>query len=118
MISAFIIGTLLTRWWAKKQNWNDSLSLAIIISLILLAIIGIVLGITAFLFLGLQSTEFLISLCVAFIINSIIGALIFSYLYDLDFVESLRFIIWQQIAVIAFIFIIMGILGGILYYFP
>ena len=98
----FILGIIITRWWAIKEDWNDTYKLAtrlnlfwLISNLVLfIALIPVVYGL-------------LIAALTSFLINIIVGALVTSKLYEKNFKESLIFVL--------FIIIILFIMRFIIY---
>ena len=98
----FILGIIITRWWAIKEDWNDTYKLAtrlnlfwLISNLVLfIALIPVVYGI-------------LIAALTSFLINIIVGALVTSKLYEKNFKESLILVL--------FIIIILFIMWFIVY---
>jgi hypothetical protein len=107
-ILMFIIGIFITRWYADKKGWDDSLKSAVILSVIwFLLDLGMDL---LFNIMGLGLVGDLIVL----VISVFIGAIVAMKVYDKDFGESLVFVI--VILILEFIvgFIIGFILGLVL----
>ncbi len=103
-----MIGTLITKWWAGRKNWNDSFFIALAVNFLLFIIILII----SFLF-----ASFLIGSWIGFIIDCILGGFIVSKLYKLEFIESLSFTIWLLIVEIILSYAFLGILISLSYLF-
>ncbi len=107
-IVMFIIGIFVTRWYARKKEWSDSLLTAFIVNLIWLLTNIPVSMLVDFLF----GANFLFGL-VELVIAIIIGAIVVKILYKKEFGESFVFVIVVQI-VLFLIAIIIGVVLGIL----
>ena len=103
-----MIGTLITKWWAGRKNWNDSFFIALSVNFLLFIIILIILVLFA---------DFLIGSLIGFIIDCILGGFIVSKLYKLEFIESLSFTIWLLIVEIILSYAFLGILILLSYLF-
>jgi len=91
-IIIFIIGTYVTRWYAKKKNWDDSLSKAFIVNIIWL-ITGIPISLLIDYLFGADYLFGLIELVLAIII----GAIVVKIVYKKEYGESIVFVIVVQI---------------------
>jgi hypothetical protein len=105
-IIIFIIGVLVTRWWAGRKDWSIEWKPALILNLFWL-VINIALG---WLWWGI----------IALIVNIILGGWIASKLYEKEFKESIifvlvviiiLFIIWIILVLILTVVIVVTILG-------
>ena len=103
-----MIGTLITKWWAGRKNWNDSFFIALAVNFLLFIIILII----SFLF-----ADFLIGSLIGFIIDCILGGFIVSKLYKLEFKESLSFTIWLLIVEIILSYAFLGIFISLSYFY-
>ena len=107
-IIIFIIGTYVTRWYAKKKDWDDSLSTAFIVNLIWL-ITGIPISLLVEYMFG---AGFLFGL-VELVLAIIIGAIVVMIVYKKGFGESIIFVIVVQI-VLFLLAILIGVVLGII----
>lgn len=110
-----MIGTLITKWWAGRKNWNDSFFIALAVNFLLFIIILII----SFLFLIISFlfADFLIGSLIGFIIDCILGGFIVSKLYKLEFKESLSFTIWLLIVEIILSYAFLGIFISLSYFY-
>lgn len=105
----FILGIIITRWWAIKEGWNDTYKLATRLNLfwlicnliVFIALIPVVYG------------EFIAAL-ISFIVNLIVGAIITSKIYEKNFKESLAFVLFIVIILMIIWFIVYLIITVIL----
>ncbi|MHA1508751.1 MAG: hypothetical protein ACTSO6_08620 [Promethearchaeota archaeon] len=102
------IGVYVTRWYARKKEWDDSSSTAFIVNIIWL-ISGI--PISA-LFTFMFGVGFLIDLF-ELVIAIIIGTIVVKYVYKKEFGESFVFVIVIQIILFLIGLLIGVILGAI-----
>lgn len=107
-IIIFIVGTYVTRWYAKKKEWDDSLSTAFIVNIIWL-ITGIPISLLVEYLFGAGFLFGLLELVLAIII----GAIVVKIVYKKEFGESIIFVIVVQI-VLFLIAILVGIVLGII----
>ena len=107
-IAMFIIGIFVTRWYARKKEWSDSLLTAFIVNLIWL----ITNFISSFLVELVFGANFLFGI-VELVIAIIIGAIVVKIIYKKEFGESFVFVIVVQI-VLFLIAIVIGIVLGII----
>ena len=105
----FILGALITRWWAIKYGWDDSYKSSIHFNSFWL-IIDLLFSIT---FMTIVNGFFIAVIC-AFIINILIGTLIASKIYEQKYKKSLIFISFILIVLLLFYFIVYLILIVIL----
>ncbi|TFG28864.1 MAG: hypothetical protein EU532_04320 [Promethearchaeota archaeon] len=101
----FLLGTLITRWWAIKYGWNDSYKSSIHLNSFWL-IIDLFFSI---IFIFVVNGIFLAVIC-AFVTNILIGTLIASRIYEQKYKKSLIFISFIFIVLLLFYFIIYLIL--------
>lgn len=87
----FLIGVVVTRWWASKKEWDDPLKTALIINGIWF-IIGLIFNIA----LSFVLTAYITSIIVI-IIDILLGAVVVSKFYKKKFGKSLIFVIVIQI---------------------
>jgi hypothetical protein len=99
-IIVFFIGVFITKWWAGRKGWDDSLKPALILNLFWL-VINIALG---WLLYGI----------IALIINIIVGGLIAAKLYKKENGESIIFCLVVLIIIFIFWIIITIIIVAIL----
>ena len=107
-IVMFIIGIFVTRWYARKKEWSDSLLTAFIVNLIWL-LTNIPISMLVELLFG---ANFLFGI-VELVLAIIIGAIVVKIIYKKDFGESFVFVIVVQI-VLFLIAILIGIVLGII----
>ena len=105
----FILGTLITRWWAIKYGWDNSYKSSINLNLCWL-IIDLLFSITSIFVVN----SFFIAVICALIINILIGTLITSKIYEQKYKKSLIFISFILIVLLLFYFIVYLILIVIL----
>jgi hypothetical protein len=105
-IILFIIGVIVTRWWAGRKEWSKELKSALLLNLFWL-VINIALG---WLWWGI----------IALIINIIVGGWLASKLYEKELKESIifvivviiiLFIIWIILVLILTVVIVVTVLG-------
>ncbi len=107
-IAMFIIGIFVTRWYARKKKWSDSLLTAFIVNLIWLLTNIPISMLVDFLF----GANFLFGI-VELVIAIIIGAIVVKIVYKKEFGESFVFVIVVQI-VLFLIAILVGVVLGII----
>ncbi len=107
-IVMFIIGIFVTRWYARKKEWSDSLLTAFIVNLIWLLTNIPVSMLVDFLF----GANFLFGI-VELVIAIIIGAIVVKIIYKKEFGESFVFVIVIQI-LLFLIAILIGVVLGII----
>ena len=98
----FVFGIIITRWWAIKENWNDTYKPSIRLNLfwlisnlvLFVALIPVVYGL-------------FIAALISFLVNIFVGALVTSKFYEKKYKESLIFVF--------FIVIILMIIWLIVY---
>lgn len=98
----FMIGILITRWWAIFKNWNNSFKKAMLLNLLWLSVNIVLYSIFNFILYGI-----FLALFISLLIHLFIGSLLAKYLYDKSYKESLRFI-----AAILLYLIIIGLFVG------
>ncbi|TFG23646.1 MAG: hypothetical protein EU529_06810 [Promethearchaeota archaeon] len=98
-IIVFIIGVLITRWWAGKKGWSEELKTALILNIFWL-VINIVLG---WLLWGI----------IALIINIVVGGWLAAKLYEKELKDGIIFVIVVLI-ILFVIFIILVIILSII----
>jgi len=97
----FVLGIIITRWWAIKENWNDTYKPSIRLNLFWL-ISNLVLSISLIpIVYGL-----FIAALVSFLVNIIVGALFTSKSYEKNYKESLVFVLFLVIILIIIWFIV------------
>ncbi|MBD3352963.1 MAG: hypothetical protein GF364_15885 [Candidatus Lokiarchaeota archaeon] len=100
-IIAFLIGTLIIKWYAGRKGWDKSFGKAAIVNLFWV-IIDLVL---VFVFPNL-----LLNL----ILNILIGAIVVSKVYNKDFGESIIFVIIVYIIIFVLVLLVALIVGFII----
>ena len=107
-IIMFIIGIFVTRWYARKKDWSNSLLTAFIVNIIWLITNFISSTLVELLF----GANFLFGI-VELVIAIIIGAIVVKIIYKKEFGESFVFVIVIQI-LLFLIAILIGIVLGII----
>ena len=97
----FVLGVIITRWWAIKENWNDTFKPSIRLNSLWL-IINLMVFI---LFIPIRYGLFIAAIT-SFLVNLLIGAFITSKFYEKNFKESLNFVFF----IVIMLFIIWFIL--------
>jgi len=85
----FVIGIIITRWWAIKEGWNDTYNPSIRLNLFWLAC-----NLVFFIILIQVIYGLFIAILISYLINIIIGGLITAKLYEKKFKESLIFVLF------------------------
>ena len=101
-IVMFMIGILITRWWAIIKNWNNSFKKAGILNLLWLIINVVIYSIFNFIPYGI-----FLALVISLLIHLFIGSLLALNLYNKGYKESLVFIV----AILLYL-IIIGLFVG------
>ena len=101
-IVMFMIGILITRWWAIIKNWNNSFKKAGILNLLWLIVNVVIYSIFNFILYGI-----FLALVISLLIHLFFGSLLVVYLYDKGYKESLVFI-----AAILLYLLIIGLFVG------
>ena len=97
----FMVGVVITRWWAIKEGWNDSYKSSIFLNSFWL-IINLLISINLiFITYGI----FIATIC-TFIINLFIGAFLTSKIYKKKYKKSLIFIFSILIVLLIIYFIV------------
>ena len=97
----FVLGIIITRWWAIKENWNDTYKPSIRLNLfwlisnlvLFIALIPVVYGL-------------FIAALISFLVNIFVGALVTSKFYEKKYKESLIFVVFIVINLIIIWFIV------------
>ena len=103
-ISIFFLGIIVTRWYAKKKEWDESLKPALIVNLIWFMFN---------LFLYLFITQSLLAPIIQIIINPGLGMFSVVYMYKREYKQSIIFATVIQIILIIATLILALIFGGI-----
>ena len=105
----FLIGILITRWRAKKKEWNYNWKPAILLNLFWAIIQLIFYGIFAFVPFGVYY-----GIVITLLINIFIGAYVATKLYEQDYKDALVFVLIIQIILFIIAFIVSYLLGTLL----
>ena len=99
----FLIGVFITQWYAKKKDWEESLRTTVIVNIIW-TILFFAIGLVSNIVIGdFGFVAFLLIL----VVNTLIGSLIFSKIYQREFGDSFLFTLVVQ--VILFIIAMLSI---------
>ena len=98
----FVLGIIITKWWAIKENWNGSYKPSIRLNLFWL-----ISNLVLFIPLIPVTYGLFIAALITFLINIIIGAFVSSKFYEKTYKESLIFVL--------FLIIVLFIMWIILY---
>lgn len=97
----FIIGIIITRWWAIKENWNSAYKPSIRLNLFWL-----ICNLVLFLTLTPIVYGLFFAALLSFLVNIIFGALATSKLYEKKYRESLFFVLFLVIILLIIWFIV------------
>lgn len=104
----FFIGVFVTKWYAKKKGWEESLKTALVVNAIWTVLFFVIGLISNVVFGEFGMTASIIIL----VVNSLVGAVIISKFYNKEFKESFMFTLVVQI-ILFLIALLLGFIFGI-----
>ena len=105
----FAIGVIITRWMAKKKEWDEAWKPALILNIFWAVVQFILYGIAAFIPYGVYY-----GIVFSLLINILVGAFVATRLYEKEYREALIFVLIVQIILFIISFIISYLLGTLL----